>query len=64
MYKDITKCIFYLPMPGGLLGLQAGSNQSQWEEELERLRKKEQRKMEPFVLFGSSFPKDREYTQV
>ena len=22
------------------------------------------RKMEPFVLFGSSFPKDREYTQV
>ncbi len=23
-----------------------------------------QRKKEPFVLFGSSFPKDREYTQV
>ena len=22
------------------------------------------RRMEPFVLFGSSFPKDREYTQV
>jgi len=21
-------------------------------------------KMEPFILFGSSFPKDREYTQV
>lgn len=27
-------------------------------------RSKQKRKMEPFVLFGSSFPKDREYTQV
>ncbi len=26
--------------------------------------KRKIRKMEPFVLFGSSFPKDREYTQV
>ena len=45
---------------GGAGGLEGPSV----EEELERLRKKEQRKMEPFVLFGSSFPKDREYTQV
>ena len=28
------------------------------------LRKEGTRRMEPFVLFGSSFPKDREYTQV
>ena len=34
------------------------------EEELERQKKREQRKMEPFVLFGSSFRKDKEYTQV
>ena len=27
-------------------------------------RKERTRRMEPFVLFGSSFPKDREYTQV
>ena len=26
--------------------------------------KKHKQRMEPFVLFGSSFPKDREYTQV
>ena len=29
------------------------------KEQRERIRR-----MEPFVLFGSSFPKDREYTQV
>ena len=44
---------------GGAGGLEGPS-----VEDLERQRKKEQRKMEPFVLFGSSFPKDREYTQV
>ena len=53
-----------LPAPsrgpaGGAGGLEGPSV----EEEGDRQRR-EQRKMEPFVLFGSSFPKDREYTQV
>ena len=45
-------------------------NETDNEESLEEAspkRKGNQRKirrMEPFVLFGSSFPKDREYTQV
>lgn len=34
------------------------------EEAAPKSRKSVQRKKEPFVLFGSSFPKDREYTQV
>lgn len=34
-------------------------------EEVPKLAKSvEKKKVEPFVLFGSSFPKDREYTQV
>ena len=54
-----------LPAPsrgpaGGAGGLEGPS----MEEEGEQQRKKERRKMGPFVLFGSSFPKDREYTQV
>ena len=55
-----------LPAPsrgpaGGAGGLEGPS----MEEEGEQQRKRDQqRKMEPFVLFGSSFPKDREYTQV
>ena len=55
-----------LPAPsrgpaGGAGGLEGPSV----EEEGEHQRKRDQqRKMEPFVLFGSSFPKDREYTQV
>ena len=45
---------------GGAGGLEGPS-----VEDLEQQKKKkEQRKMEPFVLFGSGFPKDREYTQV
>ena len=34
------------------------------EEVAPKLDTLAQRKKEPFVLFGSSFPKDREYTQV
>ena len=44
---------------GGAGGLERPSI----EEEGEQM-KREHRKMEPFVLFGSSFPKDKEYTQV
>ena len=55
-----------LPAPsrvpaGGAGGLEGPSV----EEEREQQRKRvQQRKMEPFVLFGSSFPKDMVYTQV
>ena len=38
--------------------ISAGLEEEMGEESVRR------RKMEPFVLFGSSFPKDREYTQV
>ena len=41
-----------MPMPQGL------------EEEYTERNQSIQRKKEPFVLFGSSFPKDKEYTQV
>lgn len=34
------------------------------KEHTEKPEKNSPRKKEPFVLFGSSFPKDREYTQV
>ena len=33
-------------------------------ENRSRQGKREQRKKDPFVLFGSSFPKDKKYTQV
>ena len=48
---------------GGAGGLE-GPMDMQDEKDRLRQEKKEQRKMEPFVLFGSSFPKDKEYTQV
>ena len=38
--------------------ISAGLEEEMGEESIRR------RRMEPFVLFGSSFPKDREYTQV
>ena len=46
---------------GGLEGLE---DYVQGEKDRLHQEKNEQRKMEPFVLFGSSFPKDKEYTQV
>ena len=48
---------------GGAGGLE-GPMDTQDEKDRLRQEKKEQRKMEPFILFGSSFPKDKEYTQV
>ena len=48
---------------GGAGGLE-GPMDMQDEKDRLRQEKKEQRKMEPFILFGSSFPKDKEYTQV
>ena len=48
---------------GGSGGLEAPGDYVQGEKD-RRQEKNEQRKMEPFVLFGSSFPKDKEYTQV
>ena len=45
-------------------GLEGPGDYVQGEKDRLRREKNEQRKMEPFVLFGSSFPKDKEYTQV
>ena len=49
---------------GGAGGLEGPGDYMQAEKDRVRQEKNEQRKMEPFVLFGSSFPKDKEYTQV
>ena len=45
---------------GGAGGLEEPGNGPEEEEK----QQKWLRKMEPVVLFGSSFPKDKEYTQV
>ena len=47
----------------GAGGLEGPSVEEGEEEKGERSLRGA-RKMEPFVLFGSSFPKDKEYTQV
>ena len=49
---------------GGAGGLEGPGDYVQGKKDSLRQEKSEQRKMEPFVLFGSSFPKDKEYTQV
>ena len=46
---------------GGAGGLEAPSVE---DKAAQQRKRDQQRKMEPFVLFGSSFPKDMIYTQV
>ena len=58
-YAALQVIRHYLNEEVGLIHVQRQDTNKTQEE-----TSKVNHKMEPFVLFGSSFPKDREYTQV